>query len=402
MYANADRKVLGDDEVFEIFEELRDFEEHLRQTREDDEQTSASEEQRTKKRNILKSDRVMAWIESEKSEILWIDGNYVLSRTNFLTSFAMPVAIDAACNYEVINILKHFPNRASPSRNTCSVLLQALIAQLFKQDPGLFGSKESKLPRSDLREAGRDVLKLWNIFTSSLSNSNADRIYIILDGVDELRADHDDDFTVLTNSMAALVGDNIKLIKILLTARVLPNLPTAPDMSNSLSLPRRWSLVPFKNELLTMQNKFSEINEGRCREITFAQIILLYPPKTVVFTKEDYEYRAFVVHELSGMSETMEGRFEPLHLRVWSIDHNGRYFARRYFDLIIRQFSGSKSITDLQYIPARYLPKESEVRSQLAERGRKYWMLGEKPREWLSKGVGCPHHPRMLIADLFY
>jgi Domain of unknown function (DUF7025) len=129
-----------------------------------------------------------------------------------------------------------------------------------------------------------------------------------------------------------------------------------------------------------MQHKFSEIREGRCKDILFPEIMLLYPPKTVIFTREDGQYRAFVVYEISGMVETMPGRFDPLRLRVWSVDHNGKYFTKRYQDLDIGQFSGKKAVVDLRYIPAGYLPNEFEARMQLAKRGRKYCTHGMRSR----------------------
>ena len=86
------------------------------------------------------------------------------------------------------------------------------------------------------------------------------------------------------------------------------------------------------------------------------------------------------------MVETMPGRFDPLHLRVWSIDHNDKYFTKRYRDISIDQFSGSSKITQLQCIPAGYLPNESDVRQELIERGRKYWELGQEPRQTVLDG----------------
>ena len=379
--------VLDDDELFDIFTDLRDLDLNQRQSQEADEQNLGSHKQKAKRRNMLQSEKVISWIESEVSQLLWIDGNHILSRTDFLTSFATPVAIDAACNYESIVILKYFSSQGPTSRDTCSTLLQALIAQLLKQHPRLLGKEGDKISRSSLREAGRSVTKLWDIFHTSLSEIKVDRIYIIIDGFDELVPDQSDEYTILMSRLNALIDSNHKLVKVLLTVRLIPKLPMASEISNALSVPqRKWSLVPFKNDLPTMQHKFSEIHEGRCKEITFPEIMLLYPPMTVIFTREDGEYRAFVVYEISGMVETLPGRFDPLHLRVWSIDHNGKYFTKRYQDLAISQFSGRKSISELRYIPAGYVPNESEVRLQLMERGRRYWRVGEKPKLWSNIG----------------
>lgn len=381
--ANGNSEVLDDVDLLDIFTDLRDLEEQHRQSEEQSEQMSGSHQQKAKRRNMLQSEKVIAWIESEESQLLWIDGNYILSRTDFLTSFSTPLAIDAACNYESIIILKFFSAPGAASRNTCPTLLQALIAQLIKQHPRLLGGEGSKLTRSTLKAAGRCVSKLWEIFASSISDLKVDRVYIIIDGVDELGSDQDADYQTLMSRLNALIEEGSKLIKVLLTARLLPQLPRASEISNALSIPqRKWSLIPFKEELPSMQHKFSEIREGRCKDITFPEIMLLYPPKTVIFTKDDGEYRAFVVYEISGMVETTPGRFDPLHLRVWSIDHNGKYFTKRYRDLDIGQFSGRKLVTDLRYVPAGYLPNEFKIRTQLAQRGRRYWHAGTTPGCW--------------------
>jgi hypothetical protein len=169
---------------------------------------------------MLQSENVIAWIESEESQILWIDGNYFLGRTDFLTSFSTPLAIDAACNYESIIILKYFSAHVTASRSNCSTLLQALIAQLLKQHPQLLGGEGSQITRATLKAAGRNMPKLWDIFTGSLSHIQADRFYIIIDGVDELGSDQDDDYGILMSRLNTLINEGNKLTKVLLAARI--------------------------------------------------------------------------------------------------------------------------------------------------------------------------------------
>jgi hypothetical protein len=389
--------LLDNDILLDIFTDLRDLETDLRQRRGEAEYFSESNEQKAKKRNMLQSDKVIAWIESEESQLLWIDGNYILSRTNFLMSFATPLAIDAACNYETIMVLKYFCSQNSASRNPCCTLMQALIVQILKQYPQILGKEGSKLSRSTLTEAAHNITNLWDIFTSCLfdeAHVNAHRIYIIIDSVDELSSGQADDYNTLMSRLNALISGKNKLIKVLLTARILPDTVMASEISNALSIPqRKWSLVPFMDEL-PMQHKFSEIQEGRCKTITFPEIMLLYPPKTVIYATEDGEVRAYVVYEISGMTETMPGRFDPLHLGVWSIDHNGAYFTKRYKDLTITQFSGSRAVTELRYVPAGYLTEESHVRVKLMKRGQWYWQLG-------SEAQLCLHHGTVSHADGF-
>lgn len=365
-----------------MFTELRDLKaerEHAKKT----EFISETTEQKTKRRNMLRSDEIISWIESNESRLLWIDGSNILSRSHFLASFVTPLTVDAVCNYESITILKHFCGSSSSTRNSCLAVVQVLVAQLIKQYPHLIGEGDSKLSRPKLIEAAKDFRKLWELFANCLTDKthpSLNHVYIIIDSIDELEIGNQHEYDLLMLRFNQLARQEGLLVKILLSSRVLPAGPVASDISDSLSVPhRKWSLMPFEDNLPMLQSKFSEIQEGRCKTITFPQLMLLYPPKTIIYTKTGDHYRAYVVFEISGATETMPGRFDPLHLRVWSVDHNGSYFTKRYHDLSITQFSGDRKVKDLRYIPAGYLPEEAGVRDLLIERGRRYWKLGEKP-----------------------
>lgn len=76
-----------------VFLELQEYDESRSQQQRIVEQLPEMRQHRTKQRNILKVDRVMAWIESTKSELLWIDGNNLLRRHDFHASFTVPLLI---------------------------------------------------------------------------------------------------------------------------------------------------------------------------------------------------------------------------------------------------------------------------------------------------------------------
>lgn len=120
-------------------------------------------------------------------------------------------------------------------------------------------------------------------------------------------------------------------------------------------------------------HKLIEIQQKRCKSITFAEITMLYVPNTTVYTTEDDELRAFIIVELSGMEPRSFESYNPLRMRAWTIDHDGQNVARRYYDLTVSQFSGQKEIKCLQYIPAGFLPSESEKRRKLIARGKLWW-----------------------------
>jgi hypothetical protein len=122
--------------------------------------------------------------------------------------------------------------------------------------------------------------------------------------------------------------------------------------------------------------KLLEIQEKRCKSIQFAQLPMLYPINSTVYTYEDSNLCAFVIAELFGMDARPFGTYAPLQIRAWSIDHNGNYFVKRYHDLVVSQFPGERDFIDLKYIPAGYLPDELNRHMKLIERGQLYLKLG--------------------------
>lgn len=139
---------------------------------------------------------------------------------------------------------------------------------------------------------------------------------------------------------------------------------------------RKLSLEIMEDEFALVPQKLVEIQERRCKTVKFAQLPMLYQINSTIYSYDDGELRAFVVTELAGMDRRALEAYSPLEIRAWSIDHNGKYFTKRYHDLVISQFPGEKDISRLKYIPAGYLKDESENRTKLLERGRKYWKLG--------------------------
>ena len=72
------------------------------------------------------------------------------------------------------------------------------------------------------------------------------------------------------------------------------------------------------------------------------------------------------------------GTYAQLQIRAWTIDHNGRYFTKRYHELVVSQYPGQKVISDLKYVPNGYLPNEEKRRLELIERGKLYWHYGSQ------------------------
>ena len=227
------------------------------------------------------------------------------------------------------------------------------------------------------RKLTSDIAALWELFLDCLEDVNADCTFIVIDSIDILGKEAGidaEDGKLVVERLNALVQDETKLVKILLTASLAADQASSLDGHAALtSLRRKGSLAIVQDELALVPHKMIKIQQKRCKTVSFAELTMLYVPNTTIYTVESGELRAFVVVESSGMERRSLESYDALHMRAWSIDHNGRNIARRYCDLTVTQFSGQRAIKDLRYIPGGYLPHESEHRKILTARGRLWW-----------------------------
>lgn len=125
--------------------------------------------------------------------------------------------------------------------------------------------------------------------------------------------------------------------------------------------------------------------------IDFPDIWLLYPPGTVVYSKYNGEYEAYIVDSLQGVSKRPQNRFgkypySRLDLICWSINYDGEVFGRQWTTHIIAPFSGSKEISSLDLVPEKFLPNARTIEENLIVRGRSFWYLqGQNYREYTGE-----------------
>lgn len=145
--------------------------------------------------------------------------------------------------------------------------------------------------------------------------------------------------------------------------------------------------------------------------IEFANIWLLYPPGTVVYTKEEGEYEAFVVDSVKGVERSHKRRsgihtYTRLELTCWSINYDGEVFGRVWSQHEIFPFRGPKEISSLDLIPEKFLPDAEKVKSDLRARGQKFWALqGQNYREFTGQvwsGHMGEESTRVMIDRLTY
>jgi hypothetical protein len=120
----------------DMFAELRHFDEVTAQQQRVVVQLLEIRSNRSQRRNFLKIDKVTDWIDSPISQFLWIDGNRVLHRHDFNSSFAIPLLIHGKSSYESVLILRHFcSDGISGETNNYWSLVQGLLRQLFRERP---------------------------------------------------------------------------------------------------------------------------------------------------------------------------------------------------------------------------------------------------------------------------
>jgi len=125
--------------------------------------------------------------------------------------------------------------------------------------------------------------------------------------------------------------------------------------------------------------------------IEFSNIWLLYPPGTVVYTKEGGEYEAFVVDSVAGVRKSLRHRsgshtYSRLELTCWSINYDGEVVGRVWSSHELFPFKGTKEITSLDLVPEKFLPDVASVQSTLRARGEQFFGLqGQSYREYTGE-----------------
>ena len=331
--------------------------------------------------NFTKSEEALDWAESRNSKLLWIDGNQILSRTDFNASFVSPLLLIGESTFESVLILRHFCEAVSNPAHETLVLLQALLFDLFKQFPSVYERKR----KSITRDQSCDIDSLWSLLLGCFDEVQADCIFIIIGGIDNLASTNTDDGADhLVYRFKALVNDSKRLVKILLATQIKQAPEPAVESYSSLirlnNLQYLEPALPFNavNNSAPLDSwRLIEAQEKRWKSISFTELPILYPIGATIYVGGGTQYQAFVISELSGIESRPFGAFGPLHIRAWSIDHNGSYFCKRYHDFTVSHFSGPRDIADLRYIPAGYLQEEAMRRREMILRGRMYWSQGD-------------------------
>ena len=405
------------DSIFPALKEVEDLLRERRSNREHGSPSSKTRHERAKEANV---ETIIEWVESKESDLLWLDGHGVLDERLWDLGFVQPVIADLLSSVDNSIVLNYFcKGLGIPTRlNTARTVIQTLIFQLLRQHKQTLQKHTNLVSKSRLREIAGDFDKSWQLFEDYLQVCSPARVLIILGAVD-LLSDQAADGTegssetpLLIERLGALARSPGMVVKILVTADTdsklrhkSPNgksanddlVPRDSDLEISYHIPR--------NKLPTNTEKNLEILTGKCRQIKFEDIWLLYSPRSVIYTMHNGNWNATIVSELAGMETYEEGlaqRLRPLTVRCWEIRQESGNLVRCRRTFTIHQFSNSRPISSLKHIPANYLESEADVRRNLIERGKQYcaFSQGHHYRELLSSSTTTERNgPRRVVVD---
>lgn len=182
--------------------------------------------------NLRQRLEVMTWVETNQSELLWIEGFTDIEKSDWTTNFSLEVE-GAAKAYSNITVLTFFCSEETGS--TCfsgpEVVLQSLLFQLIDRHYSKFSwllCRRYGLTRYRFQEAQNELDMLMNLFEDCLDVAQALCLYIVLDNIDALwskvciSSEGIEKFNWLFDGLRRLsVGDKT-LCKVLITSR-LPN-----------------------------------------------------------------------------------------------------------------------------------------------------------------------------------
>lgn len=387
-----------------LFPELRESSEKASRQQRANEELPNMREYRSKRKSFEKSEIAMAWAESRKSEILWINGNEVLSREDFNASFVCPLMLVGESRFDTVIKLQHFCEERSSGTDSYVIMMQDLVAQVIRQHSSISSQQRAAITR----QRTSTTEGLWDLLLELISGTDTSCTFLLIGGIDhivtrssrpgEMRAE-------IVHRFRALMTDAHKVMKIMVamgffqsTTMSIENISSLIRARHPQDQGRRLSLDGLQRSFpgQLMSQHFTDIQEGRCRNVTFTEIPLLYTPGTMVYTHDNERLTAFVVSEMSGMEPRPFGSFAPLRLRVWSIDHDGQRICKRYEEIAISHFVGRRDISSLALIPSGYLPEELTKRKQIISRGQKYWsyMSGVHYVQIRSQNVSLNFHLR--------
>lgn len=135
-------------------------------------------------------------------------------------------------------------------------------------------------------------------------------------------------------------------------------------------------------DAIDIGQKLDEIASGSSSGIIqFIDLWMLYPPGTLIFELSgDDELSAYmvdsVIFEKPSLEESLHmSSLPPLMLYCWAIDYDGVNIGRRAYTFSLQYFSGSVEVSNLRYVPQKFLEDGEKVQAVLKARGQAFWAM---------------------------
>ncbi|KAL8666264.1 MAG: hypothetical protein Q9202_001532 [Teloschistes flavicans] len=199
----------------------------------------------------------------------------------------------------------------------------------------------------------------------------------------------------------------------------LAALSGSPDASHSLAIEAKEHtnlILKFMEDECQDVVKIQEelAAEDPTSLIKFEYAWLLYAPGTIVISKENGEYEAFVVESIRGDLKHQPSYYSryshsTVELTCWSINYDGEIFGRVWSTHYVAPWEGAKEVSTLELIPLAFMEDKLAIRESLLERGRQFFALqGQCFREytgevWSSHANDPQAEPiRVMVDHLTY
>ncbi len=196
-----------------------------------------------------------------------------------------------------------------------------------------------------------------------------------------------DETVRLKEPLMPLFHNRTKLVEYVQTG-----IPHSEEAAVQVKAPTKLILDFMENEcqdVFKAQNGLAK--SGLSATIQYEHAWLLYAPGTIVFSKENGEYEAFVIEVTRGCQKhqpCQNSRFSHSSMEIicWSINYDGEIFGRVWSTHYIAPFEGLKEVASMGLVPEAFVPNIDAVKTSLIERGQKFWALrGQCFREYVGE-----------------
>ena len=148
-------------------------------------------------------------------------------------------------------------------------------------------------------------------------------------------------------------------------------------------------LAFLKTDRPTTWERLDQLEQGKCEQISFEDVWLLYPPGMPIYRKDDGQWRAYKTEKVRTQYLP---QMDSLHIDGFYLDFDNEGLKLRGVaeTLQVLPFSGNRSITDLEVIPETHFKINDSLSSYLETRGRRFWAFSGKAAYQQYSGTAWP------------